>query len=187
MTISGCTNDTTISQNHADYKEMLRSNRGGLGGIAGYVRDADIKNCTNNGPIVRSNGPVGGIVSIALNSTITNCVSTCEADATISSGSIPNCGGIVAMLYGESVIDGCAFFGEVSKATGSNNCYYGAISGYTDNECVIKNSKLGGKVNEVVITKDNFLENVAHLVDNVDGTAVTNTPTIENCSYWDGQ
>ena len=187
LTISNCTNDSTASQNHADYKEMLRGNRGGIGGIAGYVRNADISNCVNSGPIVRSCGPAGGIVSIASNSTITNCTATSTINAEVGGGSTPHSAGIAAMLFEECTIEGCAFYGEVIKGTSGSSAYYGGISGYTPNESVIKGCKFGGKVNEITITKDNFLANIAHLSDNIDGAAVETTPTIENCSYWDGK
>ena len=175
------------SQNHADYKNMIRNHRGGVAGIAGYVRDANISNCTNYGPIARCNaGIAGGIVAVATNTTVSNCTTTCTLTGGTGSGFASHSGGIAAILLEESTIDGCSFFGTINTAAKENFATYaGGISGYTADECVIKNCRIGGSINDVTITKDNALQNVAHVPDTPDFAEATNA-TIENCSYWDG-
>ena len=187
LSIIDCTNNSTVSQNNADYKEMLRGNRGGLGGIAGYVRSAEICNCTNSGPVVRSCGPVGGIVSIASNTTISACSVTSSVNAEVASGSTPHSAGVAAMLFDECLIENCAFYGDVIKGVSGTSAYYGGISGYTSSETTVKDCKFGGTVNEVVINKDNVSANAVHLTDNVDGNAAVTTPTVRNCTYWNGK
>ena len=185
LTITNCTNDSTESQNDADYKNMIRSHRGGTAGIAGFVRDASISNCTNLGPIVRTNaGIAGGIVAVAKSSTITNCTATCTAQGGTGSGFAAHCAGGVALLFEESVLDGCSYYGTVITAAKDNFAtYFGALSGYTTDGCLIKNCKLGGTVNDVDLTKDNFLQHLAHKSDYPDLAETTNY-NVENCSYW---
>ena len=188
LTITNCTNDSTESQSHADYKNMIRNHRGGTAGIAGFVRDATITNCTNYGPIVRTNaGIAGGIVAVAKNSTLTNCTATCTAKGGTSAGFYAHAAGVVALMLEESVIDSCSFYGTVETIVNGTDkvTYYGGLAGYTANDCVIKNSKLGGVVNEVTVANDNLLTILAHVPDRPEFAEITNF-TVENCSIWSG-
>ena len=188
LTINNCTNNSTESQNHADYKDMIRNHRGCSAGIAGFVRDATISNCINYGPIVRTNaGVASGIVAVALKSTISNCIATCTATGGTGAGFYAHAAGIVAILLEESTIDGCSFYGTIKTASNGTDLvtYCGAISGYTGDDCVISNCKLGGIVNGVAVTKDNLLQIMSHWADFPELAVKTNY-TVEDYSYWDG-
>ena len=188
LTITDCTNDSSESQNHADYKDMIRNHRGAVAGIAGYVRDASITKCTNYGPLIRTNGgPAGGIVAIAKNSSIKDCTATCTATPATGGGFIAHSAGIASVLLEECIVDGCSFYGDINTAVNTNaSAYMGGICGYTSDDTQIRNCKFGGSVNDVTITKDNYLANIAHLSDNSDGKAVGSNATVKDCSYWNG-
>lgn len=189
LTVRDCTNDSSESQNHADFKDLLRNHRGAVAGIAGYVRDAEISNCVNYGPIVRTNGgPAGGIVAIAKNSSITSCTATSTLTGGNGSGFVSHAGGVVSMCLEECRIDGCSFYGDISTAINANNtvAYMGGICGYTSSGSIVRNSKFGGSINDVTITEDNFMTYLFHLPDITDGSSEDSDATVENCLFWNG-
>lgn len=156
--------------------------RGHGGGIAGYIRNATITDCSTSAT-VSCNGPTGGIVCDAVNVSISGCTVKNNLTSGQKGSLYSRAGGIAATLDGTSTIDNCSYFGTIAINTAKQPVYYGGLSGYTSSASTIKNSKFGGTVNKVAISASNYLANLAHLCV---GTGEATTPTIENCSYWDG-
>ena len=161
-----------IDDCHASFE--LSCYRGLLGGIAGYLRNAEVKNCSYSGEVSNQTGPancnVGGIVGVVENSTITDC----RANATVEGAANFISGGIVANLSDESSISGCSWFGSIKTGTaGSVAC----IAGVTASDCSVSGCRLGGVIMETILDGSNYM-----------GFIVGNDSTIASeCSYWDGK
>ena len=175
LTITDCSNSA-----------ILTAYRGFLGGIAGYVRSATITNSHNTGNL-NANGVSGGIVSVAVDSSIVNCTAKSEVKAAASGSHYCRIAGIAASLEGTSTIDNCAYFGDVvSGGKSKGDEYYGGLVGYAASTATIKNSKFGGSVLGTTISASNYVENLCHITYNGGVVPEETTPTVENCSYWDG-
>ena len=164
----------------------LTSFAGAVGGIAGYVRNATITKCTNSQSLITSGGITGGIVAHASDSKISNCISKCNTSGTVNRGSIPHTGGIVGLVHGRSSIEGCSFFGQLAFTDANNKARYGAISGYTSDNSVVRNNTFGGVVCNNVISDSNFSDYTANVLNTVENSTDVNPTIEENNSYWDG-
>ena len=176
------TTSGTIAISECTNTGALTGYRGHGGGIAGYIRNATITGCSTSAH-VSCNGPTGGIVCDAVNVSISGCTVMNNLTSGQKGSLYSRAGGIAATLDGTSTIDDCSYFGTIGINTARQPVYYGGLAGYTSSESTIKNSKFGGTVNKVAISASNYLANLAHLCV---GTGDATTPTIQNCSYWDG-
>ena len=168
------------------------TSRGSLGGIAGYVRNATISNCSFTSGALISDGSAniqglaGSIVAIAANSTISGCTGKVNVAGGTNGSVLYRVGGIAGVLEGTSTIDNCSYFGAVThnNATDGKVAYAGGLAGLAESTSTIKNSKFGGSVWGDDIAATNYADYISNVVSN--GGEVY-TPTIENCSYWDGK
>ena len=187
LTISGCTNVGIVD-----------AYRACVGGIAGYLNRATCDGCSfTTGHIGdQASTYAGGIVGIAVESTISNSWSTANIKATQAGSCNSRAGGIAGMTIGDVTITGCKYNGTLTNGTTTlarpaEGEYAGGIVGVSDKDCSIIDCKLGGKiVNEIdstmnaTITKDNY----ADYVVGISSTTKASCPTKEivNCGYWDG-
>lgn len=181
LTIKDCYVSKTVSQQ-----------RGFCGGIAGWVRDADISGCIvyplDANTLIGGNGLSGGVVGVAINSNISNCTVTSKINGVTANNNIGHSGGIVGYLDGQSTVDNCKYYGLINCNAGSDYpTYIGGISAYTSDESTIKNSRFGGSTSsKITFTDDNYASYLYHYsFGTVAGTE--SAATVTNCSYWDGQ
>lgn len=193
--IIGCygwaTTEGTITISNCSQEGNLWTSRGSLGGIAGYVRNATIENCSfTSGGIINNGsaniqGLAGSVVAIAANSTISGCTGKVDVAGGTNGSVLYRVGGIAGVLEGTSTIDNCAYFGNIThyNADATKVDYVGGLAGLAENTVIIKNSKFGGTVWGDTIAATNYTDYISNVVTN--GGDVY-TATIENCSYWDG-
>ena len=173
----------------------VQANRGIVAGIAGFVANATIEDCSFDGNMLavgtQYNQYAAGIVGVAINSTIRNCSAKADMQSAPGGSCHIRQGGIAAWIF-TSTIEGCEYYGNTtfvesaaSTSTSINDDFCGGIAGLVhDDTCVIKNCKFGGNLNGVAITSNNYNNYVI-------GTATqggwTVNPTIEGNEYWNGK
>ena len=191
-----------ISEDNITIKECtsickVQANRGIVAGIAGFVANATIEDCSFEGNMLavgsQYNPYAAGIVGVAIDSTIKNCSAKADMQSAPGGSCHIRQGGIAAWIF-TSTIEGCEYYGnttfvESAASTVSpesiNDDFCGGIVGLVhDDTCVIKNCKFGGNLNGVAITANNYNNYVI-------GTATqggwTVNPTIEGNEYWSGK
>ncbi len=134
--------------------------RGFAGGIAGYLINAEVSECsfTGNCKAERNANPyVGGIVGGAQYSQINDSI----AEADLSSFSGGSCdsraGGIVGLLYSGSEVNNCSYSGSIETGdNGEKEVYFGGIAADTEKTCKIVGCGFNGSILSVEITEDNF-------------------------------
>ena len=180
ITIANCTNIASVN-----------AYRGGAAGIAGYVGNAIIDNCSFTGSQIDDSGGsntyVGGIVSMAMDSQILNCTAKVNTAGGNAGSTDYRGGGIVAHIMGESTIDNCSYYGTITirKWRADKPEYYGGLAGYApDEETVIKNSRFGGTLNGITISTNNYVDYIVNVSPN-GGTA--SPAVVENIEYWNGK
>lgn len=173
----------------------VQANRGIVAGIAGFVANATIEDCSFEGNMLavgtQYNQYAAGIVGVAIDSTIKNCSAKADMQSAPGGSCHIRQGGIAAWIF-TSTIEGCEYYGNTtfvesaaSTSTSINDDFCGGIVGLVhDDTCVIKNCKFGGNLNGVAITSNNYNNYVI-------GTATqggwTVNPTIEGNEYWSGK
>ena len=169
LAISGCTNSASV-----------RSYRGMAGGIAGYLRNAKISDCSNAGTMANgTRAYVGGIIGIADKTAITNCTATCKVSGTSAGSEIFSGGGVAGILWTGSSCKESSFFGDVISQTEKPKSgeTAGSIAGSTASGTTISGCKAGGNVRGNAVTGSNYSSFIAG-----DSNA-----TISSCTYWDGK
>ncbi len=171
-------NCITITDCHTT-SEVL-SFRGLIGGIAGYLYNADVRDCsyTGNSSNKRSNCNLGGIAGAVENTNISNC----KVKASLYGKNEGSCeckvGGIVAYLWTNSSISGCKYFGHITTGDkGSAVAYFGGVVAEAQDGCSVEECSFGGSITGTDITKENYTE---YIVGNKGVTP-------SDCSYWDGK
>ena len=135
--------------------------RGAAGGIAGYLSNAKITNCSSTENVTRS-APGGGIAGVA-----NNCViSSCYVKSNIQGAGAGSCFGDTGGIVGESVssfIDGCQYYGNLTDGTDEASIakkgVFGGIIGKADaasSAGVTTACGFGGTINGIPVTKDNL-------------------------------
>lgn len=163
--------------------------RGVLGGIAGYMKGGEIKECSFTGSmpyITQQRNPyAGGIVGAAVETLIKDCKATGSYKNESAGSCVAHGGGIAAHILEGTVIDGCSFFGNIeSIVNDSKDEYSGGVVGYADDSCVIKNTKFGGSVLGITISENNYTKYVQGVNAN---SGEASEGIVENCSYWNGE
>ncbi len=136
--------------------------RGAAGGIAGYLSNAKITNCSSTENVTRS-APGGGIAGVA-----NNCViSSCYVKSNIQGAGAGSCFGDTGGIAGESVssfIDGCQYYGNLTDGTDEASIakkgVFGGIIGKADDASsagVTTTCGFGGTVNGTTITEQTNL------------------------------
>ena len=181
IVIDGCTTAANVS-----------SYRGAIGGIAGFIANGTIEECTYKvGSIDNklANSVCAGIVAIAVDTDITKCVSTVNMRGLYAGSIDMRAGGIAAHLMGECTVSQCDYYGTIThdnlRTEPSQPEYFGGIAGLAqDAEITISNCRYGGTVSTAIISANNLLDYIINYSPN--GGAASEA-TINDCSYWDGE
>lgn len=139
--------------------------RGAAGGIAGYLSNATITNCSSTENVTRS-APGGGIAGVA-----NNCViSSCYVKSNIQGAGAGSCFGDTGGIAGESVssfIDGCQ--------------YYGNLTDGTDKDSIAKKGVFGGIIGKADAASSAGVTTACGFGGKINGTTVTETD-LSNCA-----
>lgn len=126
--------------------------RSAAGGIAGYISNGTISDCSSTGDITRS-APGGGIAGVVENCKISSCDVKSGVRGTDGGSCIGNAGGIIGESVASSVYD-CKYFGALT----SDATIFGGIIGKADDASsagVTTACGFGGTINGTAVTKDN--------------------------------
>ena len=181
--LSTLTTGITISDCHVT-SEVI-SFRGLIGGIAGFLHNADVKGCTFNGKVPNKsegadnyNCNVGGIAGGVENSSISNCKVVTSLYGVKAGSCGFKAGGIVAYLYSGSSVSDCKYFGHITTAdNGTDVIYYGGIVGQTEEGCSVSKCGFGGSILGETITTANYMDFA------IGNKAITPV----DCAYWAGE
>ena len=127
--------------------------RGAAGGIAGYISNTIVTNCSSEGNITRS-APGGGVTSIAENCEISSCYVKGDFIGKKGGSAIGYVGGIIGDAVGSSA-DNCKYMGKLT----SDAAAFGGIIGKADaasSAGVTTSCGFGGTINGTTVTKDNL-------------------------------
>ena len=136
----------------------VNSIRGFCGGLAGFLVNADVNNCSYKGNISKKyqNPYAAGIASGVENTEIENCDVIGDLYGQYGGSCYVRVGGVVAILYSSSVINNCRYFGNVSIGTEGDTTRYGCMAGDTEVGCSISKCGIGGTLPGVEITNADF-------------------------------
>ena len=148
--------------------------RGAAGGIAGYISNTIVTNCSSEGNITRS-APGGGVTSIAENCEISSCYVKGDFIGKKGGSAIGYVGGIIGDAVGSSA-DNCKYMGKLT----SDAAVFGGIIGKADaasSAGVTTACGFGGTINGTTITEETDL-----------GTCAigSTTGTRGNFYFWNG-
>lgn len=132
--------------------------RGAAGGIAGYISNTTVTNCSSEGNITRS-APGGGITSIAENCEISSCYVKGDFIGKKGGSAIGYAGGIIGDAIGSSA-DDCKYLGTLT----SDAAAFGSIIGKADDASsagVTTSCGFGGTINGTTITEQTDLSTYA--------------------------
>lgn len=133
--------------------------RGAAGGIAGYLSNAKITNCSSTENVTRS-APGGGIAGVVSNCTVSSCYVKSNITSADGGSACADAGGIIGEAVSSSV-DGCRYYGTIiensQKITGKR--VFGGIIGKADDASsagVTTTCGFGGKINGTTVTETNL-------------------------------
>lgn len=132
--------------------------RGAAGGIAGYLSNATITNCSSTEDITRS-APGGGIAGVVSNCKVSSCYVKSNITSADGGSACADAGGIIGEAVSSSV-DGCRYYGTIiensQKITGERG--FGGIIGKADaasSAGVTTTCGFGGTINGNEVKEDN--------------------------------
>lgn len=133
--------------------------RGAVGGIAGYLSNGTVMNCSSEENITRS-APGGGIVGVASNCKVSSCYVKSDITSADGGSAYADAGGIIGEAVSSSV-DGCRYYGTISEnsQTITGNRVFGGIIGKADDASsagVTTTCGFGGTINGTPVTTDNL-------------------------------
>lgn len=133
--------------------------RGAAGGIAGYLSNAKITNCSSTEDITRS-APGGGIAGVVSNCKISSCYVKSNITSADGGSACADAGGIIGEAVSSSV-DGCRYYGTIieNSQTITGKRVFGGIIGKADDASsagVTTTCGFGGTVNGTTITETNL-------------------------------
>lgn len=133
--------------------------RGAAGGIAGYLSNAKITNCSSTEDITRS-APGGGIAGVVSNCKISSCYVKSNITSADGGSACADAGGIIGEAVSSSV-DGCRYYGTIieNSQTITGKRVFGGIIGKADDASsagVTTTCGFGGTINGIPVTKDNL-------------------------------
>lgn len=138
--------------------------RGAAGGIAGYLSNATITNCSSTEDITRS-APGGGIAGVVSNCKVSSCYVKSNITSADGGSACADAGGIIGEAVSSSV-DGCRYYGTIfensQKITGER--VFGGIIGKADDASsagVTTTCGFGGTINGTTITEETNLSTYA--------------------------
>lgn len=138
--------------------------RGAAGGIAGYLSNATITNCSSTENVTRS-APGGGIAGVVSNCKISSCYVKSNITSADGGSACADAGGIIGEAVSSSV-DGCRYYGTIieNSQTITGNRVFGGIIGKADaasSAGVTTTCGFGGTVNGTTITEETDLSTYA--------------------------
>lgn len=138
--------------------------RGAVGGIAGYLSNGTVMNCSSEENITRS-APGGGIVGVASNCKVSSCYVKSDITSADGGSAYADAGGIIGEAVSSSV-DGCRYYGTIfeNSQTITGNRVFGGIIGKADNASsagVTTSCGFGGTINGTTITDKTDLSTYA--------------------------
>ena len=138
--------------------------RGAAGGIAGYLSNAKITNCSSTEDITRS-APGGGIAGVVSNCKISSCYVKSNITSADGGSACADAGGIIGEAVSSSV-DGCRYYGTIieNSQTITGKRVFGGIIGKADDASsagVTTTCGFGGTVNGTTITEQTDLSTCA--------------------------
>ena len=133
--------------------------RGAAGGIAGYLSNATITNCSSTEDITRS-APGGGIGGVVSNCKVSSCYVKSNITSADGGSACADAGGIIGEAVSSSV-DGCRYYGTIfeNSQTITGNRVFGGIIGKADDASsagVTTSCGFGGTINGTKVTADNL-------------------------------
>lgn len=133
--------------------------RGAVGGIAGYLSNGTVMNCSSEENITRS-APGGGIVGVASNCKVSSCYVKSDITSADGGSAYADAGGIIGEAVSSSV-DGCRYYGTIfeNSQTITGNRVFGGIIGKADEASsagVTTSCGFGGTINGTPVTADNL-------------------------------
>ena len=133
--------------------------RGAAGGIAGYLSNATITNCSSTEDITRS-APGGGIAGVVSNCKVSSCYVKSNITSADGGSACADAGGIIGEAVSSSV-DGCRYYGTIIEnsqiITGER--VFGGIIGKADDASsagVTTTCGFGGTINGTTVTETNL-------------------------------
>lgn len=133
--------------------------RGAAGGIAGYLSNATITNCSSTEDVTRS-APGGGIAGVVSNCKVSSCYVKSNITSADGGSACADAGGIIGEAVSSSV-DGCRYYGTIieNSQTITGKRVFGGIIGKADaasSAGVTTACGFGGTVNGTTITETNL-------------------------------
>ena len=133
--------------------------RGAAGGIAGYLSNATITNCSSTEDITRS-APGGGIAGVVSNCKVSSCYVKSNITSADGGSACADAGGIIGEAVSSSV-DGCRYYGTIFEnsqpITGKR--VFGGIIGKADDASSAGTTTacgFGGTINGNEVKEDNL-------------------------------
>lgn len=138
--------------------------RGAAGGIAGYLSNATITNCSSTEDITRS-APGGGIAGVVSNCKVSSCYVKSNITSADGGSACADAGGIIGEAVSSSV-DGCRYYGTIieNSQTITGKRVFGGIIGKADaasSAGVTTACGFGGTINGTTITEQTNLSTCA--------------------------
>lgn len=133
--------------------------RGAAGGIAGYLSNAKITNCSSTENVTRS-APGGGIAGVVSNCKVSSCYVKSNITSADGGSACADAGGIIGEAVSSSV-DGCRYYGTIieNSKTITGERVFGGIIGKADaasSAGVTTTCGFGGKINGTTVTETNL-------------------------------
>ena len=138
--------------------------RGAAGGIAGYLSNATITNCSSTEDITRS-APGGGIAGVVSNCKVSSCYVKSNITSADGGSACADAGGIIGEAVSSSV-DGCRYYGTIieNSQTITGKRVFGGIIGKADAASSAGTTTacgFGGTINGTTITEQSDLSTCA--------------------------
>lgn len=176
---------TNITISDCNVTSEIISFRGLIGGIAGFLYNAQVKDCTFKGKVPNKSGGadnfncnVGGIAGGVENSSISKCKVVTSLYGVKAGSCGFKAGGIVAYLYSGSTVADCKYYGHITTGeNGTDTIYYGGIVGEAEEGCSVTGCGFGGSILGKTITSANYNDFV------IGNKGITPG----ECSYWAGE
>lgn len=184
--ITNCDNSAPVS-----FSGTTAANYTYMGGIAGaYDCTGTMSGCDNSGNITNNGANstdkgfrVGGLVG-ACNAAATydNCSVSADVSNTAKVTVNHAFGGLIGLPNGNNAkVQNCKFYGNVADHAESTNKYLGGLIGMLSNNITLDNNGVGGSVDGVALTAENFETHLYKMSGSP--TVTTNTPNY----YWNGE
>ena len=184
------TSNFVMSDCHNTFE--VNSIRGFCGGLAGFLVNAEVKNCTYKGSITKQyqNPYAAGIASGVENTKIENCDVIGNLYGAYGGSCLVRVGGIAAILKSSSEITNCRYFGSITVGKVEASIFCGCIAGETEAGCSVSKCGIGGTLPGTEVLSTDYDKYIYGLSGNAGGALIIPDsrpvqPT--ECYYWNGK